>query len=112
MPNKQVPIITGHSGQYVLEGSVEQILGVLVSFVKASWKKYDAQGTVTTGECELPDYSSGRTKSYPIEAKNTERRATTRSTRPEPYQTRGKGKHSWNYGWSRGWDQCQGPWGW
>ena len=77
--------------QYVPEGNVETILGVMVSFIRASWKKYDPQG-ISTGELEIPQFSSGRTKSCPIEAKNTQWRAITRSIRPEPYQTKGKGK--------------------
>ena len=124
VPTNQAPIIVGHSGQYVPEGNVEQILGVMVSFIKASWKKFDPQGTISTGK--IPQFSSDRTKNYPIEAKDTQWRAIARSIRPEPYQTKGKGKtnnkgkgkeysdwHSWNYGWSHGWGQRrQGPWGW
>ena len=118
IPGKQVPIILGHSGAYVPEGSVENILEVMISFIRASWVKYDSQGTISTGELE---FSSGWTRTYPVEARNTQWRAVTRSIRPEPYaKGKGKGKNkgrqdwsSWNYGWSYGWDQWrQGPWGW
>ena len=122
IPGNQVPIIIGHSGSYVPEGNVERIVEVMTSFIRASWIKFDSQGTVSTGELEIPQFSSGRTRTYPVEARNTQWRAITRSIRPEPYNKgkgKGKGKNkghqdwsSW-YGWSSGWSQWrQGPWGW
>ena len=122
IPGNQVPIIIGHSGSYVPEGNVERILEVMTSFIRASWIKFDSQGTICTGELEIPQFSSGRTRTYPVEARNTQWRAITRSIRPEPYNKgkgKGKGKNtgrqdwsSW-YGWSSGWSQWrQGQWGW
>ena len=117
IPGKQVPIIIGHSGSYVPEGNVERILEVMTSFIRASWIKFDSQGTICTGELEIPQFSSGRTRTYPVEARNTQWRAITRSYTKGKGKGKGKntGRQDWSswYGWSSGWSQWrQGPWGW
>ena len=94
VPNNQVPIIVGHSGQYV-----------------------------PGRERRTDPWSDGELHQSVMEKARSSGHDEHRRGNPLvlfwPHQDLpGKGKgysdwHSWNYGWSRGWDQWrQGPWGW